>query len=598
MSQVQTQPLAGDATIVGRRVFLRSACVALVLACSTATGSHAGEWAFDVQFTSAVRDEPFSGRVYLFFSRREAEPRLGPNWFQPETFFARDVKDWRPDTPLRFSSDADEGVRARAGEAGDAGAGGRLKPATTSRMLSYPGAPQTFDPVGYRVQAVARFNPLERTIGTGAGNGFSAAVKVGADSSAQPLVLTIDRLVPPPMPEETRWTKLLEVPSEALSRFHGRPVSLRAAVTLPASYYDAPERRYPVMFIIPGFSGSYTEAISEKPVEEDNAGGVEFLRVTLEPGCPLGHHVFADSANNGPVGTSLVTEFLPEFDRHFRTVPQPTGRFLTGHSSGGWSSLWLQVTHPETFGGVWSTAPDPVDFRDWQQVDLYRNGANVYVDDEGNERPIARRGGKPALWYREFARMEWVLGHGGQLHSFEAVFSPRGDDGKPRLMFDRETGAVDPAVARAWQEYDIRLVLERNWRTLGPKLAGKLHIFMGDADTFYLEGATKRLKASLEELGSDAVVEIHAGKDHGTLLSPALRNRIRREMTAAFLAAHPEHAAAARLSMPSDRIGPASVEGSAAGERSGEMTVGTGVPKLGGLLTARRLWHPPPSRPR
>jgi hypothetical protein len=143
------------------------------------------------------------------------------------------------------------------------------------------------------------------------------------------------------------------------------------------------------------------------------------------------------------------------------------------------------------------------------------------------------------LWYRGFSRMEWVLGPGGQLHSFEAAFSPRGDDGRPRLVFDRQTGAVDTDVARTWEQYDIRLVLERHWATLGPKLAGKLHVFTGDQDTFYLEGAVALLKESLENLGSDAVVEIHAGKDHGTLLTRTLRERLRREMTAAFLKHHP-----------------------------------------------------------
>ena len=136
--------------------------------------------------------------------------------------------------------------------------------------------------------------------------------------------------------------------------------------------------------------------------------------------------------------------------------------------------------------------------------------------------------------------MEWVLGHGGQLHSFEAVFSPRNADGKPRLLWDRKTGRVDLQTARTWEKYDIRLVLERNWKTLGPRLKGKLHVFMGDVDTFYLEGATIRLKKSLADLGSDAVVEIHKDRDHFNLMRGGLRQRIRKEMAAAFLAAHPD----------------------------------------------------------
>ena len=144
------------------------------------------------------------------------------------------------------------------------------------------------------------------------------------------------------------------------------------------------------------------------------------------------------------------------------------------------------------------------------------------------------------LWYQGFADMEWVLGYGGQLHSFEAVFSPRGANGKPRLLWDRKTGRVDLETARTWEKYDIRLVLQRNWKTLAPRLKGKLHVFMGDIDTFYLEGATIRLKQALAKLGSDAVVEIHEGRDHMNLLRGGLRRRIRKEMTSAFLAAHPK----------------------------------------------------------
>src|SRR5690606_15029895 len=146
----------------------------------------------------------------------------------------------------------------------------------------------------------------------------------------------------------------------------------------------------------------------------------------------------------------LTEELLPELDRQFRTVADPRARFLTGHSSGGWSSLWLQITFPEMFAGVWSTAPDPVDFRDFQRINLYRSGVNMYVDDNRQRRPLAVGEGRVLIWYDDFAWLEHVLGHGGQLHSFEAVFSPRGSDGGPQLLWDRQTGVVDAGVARHW----------------------------------------------------------------------------------------------------------------------------------------------------
>ena len=126
------------------------------------------------------------------------------------------------------------------------------------------------------------------------------------------------------------------------------------------------------------------------------------------------------------------------------------------------------------------------------------------------------------------------MGRGGQLSSFEAVFSLRGKDGKPMPLWNRNTGAIDRDVARAWERYDIRLVLERNWKTLGPKLQGKVHVYMGSEDTFYLDGATRLLAESLKGLGSDAVIEIFPGRNHGNLIDAKLRERIGAEMAGAF----------------------------------------------------------------
>lgn len=497
--------------IRGLFVFL----VAAAAVCCSLPSAPAADWKFDVRFSEEIRDQSYSGRVYLFFSRTRPEPRE-QRWFfnlRKEPCASLEVKNWQPGKTLGIRSDS-EGLRVFAGVSDG----------------------KNFD--GYRVQAVARFNPLSRTIGSGAGNGYSQAVKIIKGGELP--VLAIDSLEPAREFTETRWVKLLQVRSKLLSDFHDREEVLNAAVQLPASYYNQPERRYPVIFIIPGFGGTHHHYSGrDEPVQEENRQEVEFIRVLLDPSCPLGHHVFADSANNGPVGEALTTELIPGLDKRFRTIAEPGARFLTGHSSGGWSSLWLQVTYPEFFGGTWSTAPDPVDFRDFQQINLYEPGEIMYFDDEGEKRPIARNGGRVLMYYREFAENEWTLGYGGQLHSFEAVFSPRGKDGKPRLVWDRETGAVNTEVARTWEKYDIRLVLERNWKTLGPKLKDKLHVFMGSEDTFYLEGATILLKKSLEELNADAVVEIHPGKDHGSLMTRELRERIRGDMVETFLKNHP-----------------------------------------------------------
>jgi len=504
-----------EARTAGRRIG-HWILVGFLAICGAACGGslQAADWKFEIKQKPGLREEPYSGRVYIYFQRgKNVEPRNGMDWFRPIPFIALDVKNWSPKDALRLS-------------------------AATPQILSFPKPLGDLDLSGFRAQAIARFNPLERDVGTGPGNGFSPAVDLGEPDDSKLIELTIDELIPESVFLESEHCRELVVKSKLLSEFHGREVTLKGAVQLPTSYTTSPKRRYPVILEVPGFGGTHFDVANEGLVKEKNREGVEFLRVTLDPSCPLGHHVFADSANNGPVGRAFIEEFLPALDREYRTVAEPTARFLTGHSSGGWSSLWLQTTYPEVFGGTWSTSPDPVDFQDFQRVNLYQPSVNLYRDEVGKRRPLARQGSQVLLWTIDFCDMEAGLGDGGQLRSFEAVFSPRGDDQQPRKLWDRRTGAIDRTVAESWIRYDIRLQLVQNWPQLGPKLAGKLHVFMGTMDTFYLDGATERLKATLAELGSDAVVEMLPGKNHFNLFSDGLNLRIREEMTDAFLKHH------------------------------------------------------------
>jgi S-formylglutathione hydrolase FrmB len=330
-----------------------------------------------------------------------------------------------------------------------------------------------------------------------------------------------------PFPESERL-KLVDIPSPILSEFFHRPVRQHAAVILP----EGPlEGRYPTLYIVPGFGGDHFMAPAF--LRGRRTGYAQnMIRVVLDPDCYTGHHVFADSATNGPRGRVLIEEMIPSIEKNFPAIAEPGARLLNGHSSGGWSSLWLQVNYPDFFGGTWSTSPDPVDFRDFQRIQLYRDD-NMFRDRDGNRRPLARRGETPFLYYDSFSKMEDVIGDGGQLRSFEAVFSPLDAAGKARRLWNRSTGAIDHETAKAWEAYDIRLIVERRWKEIGPKLKGKLHVITGELDTFYLEGAVKLLKDSLQELGSDAVVEVVSGRDHGTLLDSKLAERLDREMSAA-----------------------------------------------------------------
>ncbi len=456
----------------------------------------AHDTSFEVTFTPEVQTKPITARVYVLLgpALNWREPRHGPDWFHTQPFFALEAADWKPGEPLRLGDDA----------------------------AGYPGPPSELKPGRYTAQAVVRLNPDTRSLGDGAGNAYSAPVRFSVgDEEAGVVRLTVDKLVPPRPFRESRYVKPVDIPSPILSAFHHRPMRLRAAVLLPAGLAEGEKRS--TLYEIPGFGGDYRNATGPPY-------GRGLLRVVLDPDCGTGHHVFADSATNGPRGRALVEELIPYLEANFPALAAPEARLLTGHSSGGWSSLWLQVSHPDFFGGVWSTSPDPVDFRDFQGINLYAHDANVFRDPDGRRYPLARSGTRPVLWYDDFSRMEDVLGDGGQLHSFEAVFSPVGCDRRPRPLWNRQTGAVDPVVAKAWEKYDIRLVLERNWETLGPKLQGKLHIFVGGLDTFYLEGAVQRLKDALEHLGSDAEVEIVPGRNHGNVLDARLIERIDGQM--------------------------------------------------------------------
>lgn len=469
---------------------------------------------FRVRLDPSVTDQPVRGRLFVFLSERSPQPRFGPDWFRPEPFFGRDVEGFEPGASRQIDEQSDG------------------FPAPLSRLR----------PGEYRVQAVLGHSFYVPQPGTAPGNFYSNVVTARLEPDRSGTVeLLLDRVVEPQRLPESRWVEELTLRSDLLSNYHGREVLEPAAVALPISYYRQPERRYPVVYVIPGFGGSHRDLarpyVNGPP--PPGPGEVEFIRVLLSGQCQWGHHVFANSATNGPRGDALVQEIIPAIDRKYRTVAASTARFVTGHSSGGWASLWLQVNYPDTFGGVWSLAPDPVDFRSFQQINLYAEGPlSFYHDPSGAPRPIARHGAEPVLWYEPFVHMDDTLKRGGQFRSFEAVFSPLGPDGLPRKICDRQSGRVDPEIARAWQAYDVRLLLERNWKTLGPKLGGKLHIIAAGLDTFYLEDSVRLLAGTLRQLGSDAVVEIVPGADHSSLLTAELFGRNRLQMSQAFLKSH------------------------------------------------------------
>lgn len=500
------RPHAPDRRAAARRLLL----AATLLAAAAPTMVQAEEDSTPLRFSITRAPElvaSYTGRVYVLFGSRGADPRNAPGWFSDAPFLAVDVVDWR-DGPIEIGPE---------------------------NAIAYPDSMATIPERIWNVMPVIRLNPDTPRLARGAGNAIGEPVSLKFDGATGGTIgLVIDRIVPERRFGAHERVRRLTMTSDLLSEFHGREILMKASVILPPGYEDQPERRWPVEYWIGGFGSDETVHLGWLRRWDALPRTEDIARVVLDPRCFGGHHVFADSANNGPRGTALVRELIPRLESEFRFVPARHGRVLSGHSSGGWSSLWLQVAHPETFGGTWSLAPDPVDFRAFQNPDIYAEGTNMYVDAEGAPIPVAHRFGTPFAFTRDFDAMERVYGEGGQLRSFEWVFSPRGDDGLPRRLWSRETGAIDPEVAEAWRRYDIRLLLEENWADLGPKLAGAIHVFCGDQDTFYLCPAVRLLGESLERLGSDAVVEIHAGKDHGSVSTPELAARIRLEMLATF----------------------------------------------------------------
>jgi len=401
--------------------------------------------------------------------------------------------------------------------------------------VAFPAAFSKLPPGDYLVQAVLDTQHDYNYHGRNGGDLVSPVVQVHLPATTAPTLALTETLptvglwdLPARYLSETTNKHLaqareqvqpVDFVSPALSAFWGRPVHMRGWVVLPPGYAASGKTTYPTVYQTHGFGGDlHTQAgtaamifgaMAEKQLPP-------MIWVVLDESSPTGTHEFADSVNNGPWGRALTTELIPSLEGKYRMDARPSGRFLTGHSSGGWATLWLQTRYPKVFGGTWSTSPDPSDFHDFTGVDLYAPHANVYHRADGTPYPLVRDKGKVIASFETFARMERVLGsYGGQMASFDWVFSPRGADGRPLPMFDRDTGQVDPAVVAYWSgHYDIARRVKEHWPELKPDLDGRIHLVVGTADTFYLDGAAHKLKAVLDGLGARSDFRFLPGRTH------------------------------------------------------------------------------------
>ncbi len=399
-----------------------------------------------------------------------------------------------------------------------------LQPGVTANIDgeadAFPAAFSTLPAGTYRFQAVLDHDHSYNYGGRGGGDIVSKVVEATLPGPVPALTLTdvtpertVESILANAPPERAAKFRAAQASmrsvdfiSPALSAFWGRPTHIRGEVALPPGYKaDGP--KFPVVYSTHGFGGNLLGAqFSAAHMVQLMADGSAppMIWIFLDESSATGTHEFADSVNNGPWGQALTSEFIPWVEKQYATDAKPSSRFLTGHSSGGWATLWLQVRYPATFGGSWPTSPDPSDFHDFTGVDLYAPNANMYKDDQGQDRPLFRDHAKIIATLPQFAKMEAVTGpYGGQMASFDWVFSPKGPDGRPVPMFDRASGKVDPMVVSYWREhYDVAHIVARDWRTLKPTLDGKIHLYVGTADSFYLDGAAHRLKAVFDGLGA------------------------------------------------------------------------------------------------
>ena len=378
--------------------------------------------------------------------------------------------------------------------------------------MGYPHPLSDLPPGQYAVRAIADLNPDSWDFTFAPGNLYSPKAVISVNG--EPVSLSLEHVVSESSFTETELQKEVRLRSRLLSEFHGHPTDMEAAVILPPSYFTDPNRLYPTVYTMPGYGGSHYH-ISMGDWNQKRYGmnlyGLEKVFIFLELSCALGTHCFVDSENNGPWGKALVEEFIPFVEKNFRIIPEAEARLLTGQSSGAWAALWLQVTRPDYFGGAWPVSPDPVDFRSFCGVNLYEKNANVFYEQNGKKperlRPLIVSDGETVFSWKDISDKEAVTGPGGFMGTFEAQFSPKGRDGWPVKMWNRRTGRVDAAVIEHWKQYDVSRALREHWENLGPKLRGKLHIFVADDDDAQLDDPIRLLRQEIQNLAGAQSVD-------------------------------------------------------------------------------------------
>jgi hypothetical protein len=462
--------------------------------CDGPAGSHQ----FVVTVAPGLLAKPTDGRVMVVIANSEnPEPR-------------RTIGNTGLTTPIVIGTDAD-------------GFAPGVEAVVNDRSEIFPIEKLAALPAGeYVVQAVFDWNPDLR-LPTAPGNLYSKPQKLRLDPTAGYTIhINLTEQAPADTPpQDTNSVKYLKFESKLLSQFFGRPMFLRIGVALPRAFAAEPDRKFPLLVFIGGYGTRYTSA---RGLGRFADGAFPMVVLCLDGAGPYGDPYQVNSANNGPMGDAVTQELIPYIEKTFHCIGDPRARFTTGSSTGGWVSFALQVFYPDFFNGCWSFAPDPVDFRAYELIDIYSD-KNAYVNRFGFERPAMRlTNGETRYNVRHETQIENVMGRrnswwrsGKDWCAWNAVFGPRGDDGQPKPLWQGKTGEIDRSVVEFWKQKDLRFVLQSNWKTLAPKLAGKIHIYVGEGDDYFLNNAVHLLDAAAKrfEPKFDGEIQFGPGAGHG-----------------------------------------------------------------------------------
>src|SRR5581483_4237942 len=488
---------------------------------------------FAVSFPQSRSDQAIDGRLLLLLSNDpSAEPRMQIN-DSPRTqmVFGMDVEGMRPGQAVVFDESA---------------AGYPVRGLREVQPGDY-----YLQVVLHRYETFHRSDghtlklPMDRGEGQhwnlAPGNLYSAPRKISVGTSTETTAVVLDQQIPPiPAPRDTKYIKHLKIQSQLLTRFWGRPIYLSANVLVPEGFDTHPNVRYPLIISEDHFNADFTGFRTEPPDPDlkpdyserfhisgynriQQEEGYKFYKQWTGPDFPriliaqINHanpyyddSYAVNSANLGPYGDAIETELIPAIEKQFRGIGQGGARFVYGGSTGGWESLAVQMFYPEHYNGAFVACPDPVDFHTYMTADLYDQKNIFWID--GAQRNIVQPAmrnylGQTLISMPKNIAYEAALGDRGrsgeQFDIWQAVFSPVGADGYPQPIFDKETGVIDHKTAAYWHDhYDLDAILQRDWGTLGPKLQGKLHIYVGYDDSYFLNDAVYLMEDFLKQTGT------------------------------------------------------------------------------------------------